>query len=163
MDGRSDFAVVTADGGLLLVFPGALLLSLNIMLRMHDAKATSLKSTWSERVRALLFTHAEVFKEWASVAQYPVVVEEVYITPESALLDTESVAASCKPIIDSLVRNGILPDDSCGYVAQPIPYSERGPLARLVLKLKPVPKPWGLIDDCTVAIARGESNTIGSV
>lgn len=154
MDGRRDQVLYdSANGGLLFAFPGALLLSLNVMLRMHDAKGTGLKATWFKRVEALRFENIATIERWRSSVTFPIVVEEVYIT-KSNLLDNESVTAACKPVIDALVSNGILPDDSPAYIAHPISFTERGVTPGLYVRFRPSPKPWGLIDDATMELAR---------
>lgn len=136
------------------LFPGAMLLSLNIMLRLHDAQGTGLKKTWQKRIEALMYEHKAVYDQWRELATYPVVIEEIYITAESSLLDHEAVSAGCKPIIDAFVKNGFLPDDSPEYVAHPIPYTERGPSAGLLIRFRPSPRAWGLIQDETISHAR---------
>lgn len=156
MDGRSDRIVYDqASNSLTAFFPGALLLSLNVMLRMHDAKSTSLKSTWLKRIEALRLEGRGTFSDWVANASFPVLVEEIYITPESNLLDHEAVAAACKPILDAFVVNGFLPDDNGRYIAQPLAYTERGADSGLLIRFLPTLKPWGLIDDTTMELARG--------
>jgi len=156
MDSRLDeLELDSASGVMTATFHGALLLSLNVMIRTHDAQGTALKSTWRKRVEALRFEHPLVYKEWLKVVRYPLIVEEVYITPESNLLDVEAVGAGCKPIIDAFVKAGFLMDDSTRYIAQPLPYTERGKRGGLILRFKPSPAPWGLIDDSTMDLARG--------
>jgi hypothetical protein len=136
------------------LFPGAMLLSLNIMLRLHDAQGTGLKKTWQKRIEALMYEHKAAYDQWREAAAYPLVIEEIYITAESSLLDHESVSAGCKPIIDAFVMNGFLPDDSPAYVAHPIPYTERGSSAGLLIRFRPSPRAWGLIQDETIMHAR---------
>ncbi|MGE8065149.1 hypothetical protein [Pseudomonas sp. NPDC089569] len=136
------------------LFPVAMLLSLNIMLRLHDAQGTGLKRTWQKRIEALMYEHKATFDQWRAAATFPLVIEEIYITAESSLLDQEAVSAGCKPIIDAFVKNGFLPDDSPEYVAHPIPYTERGPSAGLLIRFRPSPRPWGLIQDETISHAR---------
>lgn len=136
------------------LFPGAMLLSLNIMLRLHDAQGTGLKKTWQKRIEALMYEHKAVYDQWREAATYPLVIEEIYITAESNLLDHEAVSAGCKPIIDAFVLHGFLPDDSPAYVAHPIPYTERGSSAGLLIRFRPSPRPWGLIHDETISHAR---------
>jgi hypothetical protein len=131
-----------------------MLLSLNIMLRMHDAKGTGLKRTWQKRVEALMLENRQVFEQWRLSATYPIVIEEVYITGESCLLDNEAVCAACKPIIDAFVSYGFIPDDSPKYVAHPIPFTERGRFPGLLIRFRPSPRAWGLIDDKTILHAR---------
>lgn len=155
MNGRNDrieFDPLTKS--LCVYFPGALLLGLNVMLRVHDAKSTSLKATWVKRIEAIKLEGMPVFKEWLARAEYPVIVEEVYITPEGRLLDHESVAAACKPILDAFVVNGFLPDDNGHFIAHPLAFTERGQNPGLLIRFKPTSKPWGLIDDDTMLRAR---------
>ena len=154
-DGRRDSVIYDSSAGsLVLSFPGAVLLAMNLMMRMHDAKASGLKATWHERVRALVLENRTLIEQWKEKVTFPLLVEEVYITSESALLDTESVAASCKPIIDAIVRNGVIPDDSSKFLSQPLPYTERGKESVLVLCFRPSPRPWGFIQDETVNFSR---------
>lgn len=154
-DGRRDTVVYdTTAGSLVMSFPGAALLAMNLMMRMHDAKASGLKATWHERVRALVLENRATIDQWKNQVTFPLLVEEVYITSETALLDNESVAASCKPVIDAVVRNGVIPDDSSRFLSQPLPYTERGKESVLVLCFRPSPKPWGLIQDETVEFSR---------
>lgn len=156
MDGRCD--VLTIDpvkGDLTVYFPGAMLLSLNTMLRVHNAKTTALKATWLKRVEALKLSNLAEFSLWTqSVSRYPVVVEEVYITGESHVMDHESVAAACKPILDAFVQNGFLPDDSGQFIAQPLAYSERGAAFGLMIRFRPVPNRWGHIECEAIVNAR---------
>lgn len=155
MDGRNDrLEFDTLTKSLCAFFPGALLLGLNVMLRVHDAKSTSLKATWVKRIEAMKLEGMPVFKEWLARAEYPVIVEEIYITPEVRLLDHESVAAACKPILDAFVVNGFLPDDNGHFIAHPLAFTERGQNPGLLIRFKPTPKPWGLIDDDTMLRAR---------
>jgi hypothetical protein len=152
-DGRSDFVVYSLEkAAITFVFPGAVLLALNLSLRMHDAKASGMKDTWYERVRAVVMENRTRIKQWQDAAIYPLIAEEVYVTGETALLGTESVTASCKPILDALVRNGVIPDDSIKFIFQPIPYTERGPSPTLAISFRPSPKPWGHIEDETVQV-----------
>lgn len=156
MDGRLDrLAFDPISGSLYIALPGAILLGLNVMLRLHHAKGTALKATWRKRIEALCIAQRPELVNWLRVVSYPIIVEEVYVTPENNLLDAESVAASCKAIIDALVICGFLPDDSLSYISHPIAFTERGSRSGLFLRLKPSPKPWGLIDDSTMAWARG--------
>ncbi|SED32779.1 hypothetical protein SAMN05216178_6800 [Pseudomonas saponiphila] len=154
-DGRYD-AVVSDEslGTLTFIFSGAMLLSLNVSLRMHDAKASALKDTWKKRVQAVVLENRALIYAWQQRCRFPLIVEEVYITAESALLDTEAVAAACKPIIDALVFNQVVPDDNCKFICQPLAYTERGPSPALLISFKPSPKPWGFIDDASVELAR---------
>lgn len=155
MDGRGDRLVYDPiSNSLTAYFPGALLLSLNVMLRMHDASSTALKTTWTKRVEALRLQARSTLNDWTANAAYPVLVEEVYITPESNLLDHESVAAACKPILDAFVVNGFLPDDNGRFIAQPLAFTERGTESGLLIRFRPSPKPWGLIEDTTIEQAR---------
>ena len=154
-DGRHDeVRCDTSSGALTFIFSGAMLLSLNVSLRMHDAKASALKETWKQRVRAVVLEHRDLIRAWQQNNRFPLIVEEVYITAETALLDTEAVAAACKPIIDALVFNQVVPDDNPKFISQPLPYTERGPSPALLISLKPSPKPWGYIDDASVELAR---------
>ncbi len=154
-DGRRDSVSFNPTAGaLVLSFPGAALLAMNLMIRMHDAKASGLKATWHERVRALALENRTTIEQWKNQVTFPLLVEEIYITSESALLDNESVAASCKPVIDAVVRNGVIPDDSSKFLSQPLPYTERGKESVLVLCFRPSPKPWGMIQDETVVFSR---------
>lgn len=147
-DSRLDSMVYCpVTGTLTISFPGAMLLSLNTSLRMHDSKATAVKGTWCKRVEALLFTDRATFTSWKEGARFPVVIEEVYATGENRCLDSEAVTAACKPIIDALVQHGFLPDDSPAFVAQPVGYTYRQKPSGLVIRFRPAPKPWGLITD----------------
>lgn len=154
-DGRLDEVVSDeSSGSLTFIFSGAMLLSLNVSLRMHDAKASSLKETWKKRIQAVVLENRALIYAWQQRCCFPLIVEEVYITAESALLDTEAVAAACKPVIDALVFNRVVPDDNCKFICQPLAYTERGPSPALLISLKPSPKPWGFIDDASVELAR---------
>lgn len=143
-------------GALTIVLAGAELLSLNTALRLHHAKQAQLKETWFKRIQALMLLNIGVYDLWKGrTLAYPLLVEEVYATCAARCLDTESVAAACKPIIDALVRTHFIPDDSLEYIAQPIPYTFRQPDASgLVLVLRPAPQPWGLISESTMEVAR---------
>ena len=143
-------------GTLTIVLAGAELLSLNTALRLHHAKQAQLKETWFKRIQALMLLNIGVYDLWKGRAlAYPLLVEEVYATCAARCLDTESVAAACKPIIDALVRTHFIPDDSLEYIAQPIPYTFRQKEASgLVLVLRPAPQPWGLISESTMEVAR---------
>jgi hypothetical protein len=154
MESRYDtVSFCPATGALTVVLAGAALLSLNVSLRLFDAKATSLKKTWKERIRALHYENPAVFRQWKESAKYPVIVEEVYITGESQCLDSESVTASCKPIIDSLVVAGILPDDDPRHIVHPIPYTKRGANPGIVIRLYPAPGDHGLITQAAMEAA----------
>lgn len=153
--GRGDRLIYDAESNsLAAVFPGAMLLGLNMMLRMHDAESTGLKKTWMKRIEALMYEGKRSFDQWRAAAVYPVIIDEVYLTAESGLLDSESVCASCKPIIDAFVRNGFLPDDSPTYVSHPIPYTEKAAFSGLIIRFRPSPRPWGMIADETIQLAR---------
>lgn len=155
MDGRRDrLSYDAVTNSLTAFFPGAMLLGLNVMLRVHNAKSTSLKATWLKRVEALRWESSAAFQNWLANAQYPVLVEEVYISGESTLLDHESVAAACKPVIDAFVVAGFLPDDNGRFVAQPLAYTERGDVCGVFIRFKPTPRPWGFIDDGSIEQAR---------
>lgn len=155
MDGRRDrLSYDAVTNSLTAFFPGALLLGLNVMLRLHNAKSTALKTTWLKRVQALKWESKAAYQLWVANAQYPVLVEEIYISRESTLLDHESVAAACKPLIDAFVVNGFLPDDNGRFVAQPLAYTERGEVYGVFIRFKPAPRPWGFIDDGSIEKAR---------
>lgn len=154
-DGRRDRLVYCQKtGSLAAYFPGAALLSLNVMLRNHDAKLTALKKTWVKRIEALKLESMESFCRWRADAIYPIIVEEIYITQEASLLDHEAVTAGCKPVLDAFVKNGFLPDDSGRFIAHPIGFTERGKVSGLLICFRPTTKPWGLIDDLTIHQAR---------
>lgn len=155
-DSRFDFISFSeSDQSLTIGFVSAMLISLNVSLRMHDAKSTILKSIWQERVRALVLTNRPVCAAWLKHVKYPVIVEEIYATTEANCLDVESVTAGCKPIIDALVKGGLLPDDSPKYVAQPIGFTYRQPRGGVVITLRQTDKPWGAINDQTIRVAEG--------
>ncbi|MCF5371315.1 hypothetical protein [Pseudomonas syringae] len=141
---------------LTIVLVGAMLLSHNTSLRMHDAKQTKLKTTWHKRIEALMLTNMAIYERWKVNQKnaFPLIVEEVYATGEHMCLDTEAVVASCKHVIDALVRVQFIPDDKPEFIAQPIAYTFRQPNNGLVLVLRPAPKPWGEIWDSTMEIAR---------
>ncbi|WP_409286990.1 hypothetical protein [Pseudomonas guariconensis] len=154
-DGRRDrLEYCQQTGSLAAYFPGAALLSLNVMLRNHDAKLTALKRTWVKRIEALKLESIEAFRRWRADAIYPIIVEEIYITPEASLLDHEAVTAGCKPVLDAFVKSGFLPDDSGRFIAHPIGFTERGKDSGLLICFRPTTKPWGLIDDLTIHSAR---------
>lgn len=140
---------------LTILLAGAKLLSLNVALRTHDAQLTQLKRTWLKRAQALMLEHRQVYESWKlnQVSGFPFVVEEVYATDESHRLDVESVVASCKPIIDALVKVGFIPDDGPDFIAQPIAYTFKQKNGGLVLVFRPGLKPWGAIRDSTMAVA----------
>ncbi|HHH9441235.1 TPA: hypothetical protein ACP32N_003172 [Pseudomonas aeruginosa] len=154
-DGRKDsIKLDTLNRVLTVTFPGAKLLSLNNMLRVHDAKATALKATWFKRIEALMYMNQALYAAWRQAMVFPLLVEEIYITGESRLLDHESVSAACKPVIDAFVANGFLPDDDPKHIAQPLPYTERGETSGLIICFRPTDRPWGLISDNTIRAAR---------
>lgn len=128
-----------------VVLAGGVLLSLNVSLRVFDAKATRLKNTWKKRIEALRYENQDVFDQWRSTARYPVIVEEVYITAERTCLDSESVCAACKPIIDAFVAVGFIPNDDPQHILHPIPLTRRGANAGIVLRFFPAPAEYGLI------------------
>lgn len=155
MESRQDRLIYdNATNSLSVYLPGALLLGLNVMLRVHDASSTSLKATWLTRIEALRLEWPSQYSAWLKNVTYPLVVEEVYISPESRLLDHESVTAACKPILDAFVANGFLPDDNGRVISQPLPFTERGTDSGLLIRFRPSPRPWGYIDDWTIEQAR---------
>lgn len=141
---------------LTIVLAGAELLSLNTALRLHHAKQSQLKTTWLKRIEALMLLNIGVYDHWKvrQPSAFPLIVEEVYATGAGGCLDVESVTAACKPIIDALVRTRFIPDDSPEFIAQPIAYTYRQQPSGLVLVLRPAPKPWGMISDSTMEVAR---------
>lgn len=149
---RASYDPVT--NALTVCFPGALLLGLNTMLRLHHAQSTALKATWVKRVQAIRLENPLVYRAWVDSVTYPVIVEEIYISPEANLLDHESVTAACKHILDAFVVNGFIPDDNGKVISQPLPYTERGSASGLVLRFRPSPRPWGYIDDSSILLAR---------
>lgn len=154
MESRFDSVSYCSDtGALTVVLTGAGLLSLNVSLRMFDAKATKLKTTWKERIRALRYENQKVFDLWQASAKYPVVVEEVYITAENQVLDSESVCAACKPIIDAFVRAGFIPDDDPAHILHPIPFTKRGTNSGIVIRFFPAPSAHGLISTAAMNAA----------
>ncbi|MFL1449326.1 hypothetical protein ACI77O_13095 [Pseudomonas tritici] len=156
-ESRKDSVTYDADRNTLtIVLAGAQLLSHNVASRLHDAKLTSLKNTWLKRMQALMLTNMATYDTWKlnQGRAFPLIIEEVYASGESALLDVEAVVAACKPIVDALVRTRFLPDDKPAYIAQPIAFTYRQPNRGLVLVLRPAPKPWGEIFDSTMEQAR---------
>lgn len=157
-DSRRDSLHYDEDANTLaIVLAGAELLSLNTALRLHHAKQAQLKATWLKRIEALMLLNIGVYDRWKERQgmAFPLVVEEVYATSAGTCLDVESVTAACKPIIDALVRTRFIPDDSPEFIAQPIAYTFRQQQASgLVLFLRPAPRPWGLISDSTMDMAR---------
>jgi len=153
---RDSLSYDEVENTLTIVLAGAELLSHNVSLRMHNAKTTQLKSTWLKRMEALMVMNLTVYDSWKKNLHraFPLLVEEVYATGEAHCLDVESVYAGCKPIIDALVRTKFIPDDKVEFIAQPIAYTYRQLNKGLVLVLRPAPKPWGLIDDRTMQIAK---------
>lgn len=154
MESRFDSVTMCKDtGAMTVVLAGGALLSLNVSLRVFDAKATKLKNTWKERIKALRYENQAVFNQWKATAKFPVIVEEVYITAESACLDSESVCAACKPIIDAFVVAGFLPDDDPQHILHPIPITRRGSNAGIVLRFFPSPTEHGLISAAAMQAA----------
>ena len=155
MESRFDSVLFDEQtGSLTVTFTGAALLGLNMMLRMHDAEATGLKATWKKRVEALTYENRELQAPWMKAAKFPLIVEEVYVTAERMTLDAEGVCAACKPIIDSFVRCGWIPDDNTRYLAHPIPYTFRGTNPGVVITFRPAPQPFGLISTSTIDAAK---------
>lgn len=154
-DSRADFAsYCAATNSLMMVFPRAMILGLNTSLRMHDAHQTKLKTTWFKRVEAMRYLWASEVQQWIESATYPVIIEEIYATSENICLDVEGFTSGCKPIVDALVHNGILPDDSPKYVAQPLGYTFRQKNRGVVIRLVPTTKAWGRIDDSSIDAAK---------
>lgn len=156
-DSRRDSVHLDEEStSLTIVLAGAELLSHNTALRMHHAKQSKLKTTWLKRIEALMILNIGVYDRWKALAamSFPLVVEEVYATAQVSCLDVEAVTAACKPIIDALVRTRFIPDDSPEFIAQPIAYTYRQQPSGLVLVLRPAPKPWGMISDSTMDVAR---------
>lgn len=154
-ESRFDRMIVDPEAGVLtVILSGAALLSLNFMNRMHNVKATGLKNTWLKRIEALRYENQALFTLWVSSARFPLLVDEVYVTAEGNCLDSESVGAGCKPIIDAFVKNGFLPDDNNCFIAQPLPYTFKGKNSGLVISFRPSPKPWGLVSDEIIDLAR---------
>ena len=151
---RDSMSFCPQSASLTIVLAGAQLLSHNTSLRMHDAKTSKLKATWFKRIEALMLTNLEIYDRWKTSARFPLIVEEVYATPEANCLDVEAVTAGCKPIIDALVRTRFIPDDSVEFIAQPIVYTFRQRPHGLILRLKPAPKPWGAISDVAMEAAK---------
>jgi hypothetical protein len=153
---RDSLSYDEVENALTIVLAGAELLSHNVSLRMHNAKTTQLKSTWSKRMEALMVMNLSAYDRWKKNQHraFPLLVEEVYASGEAHCLDVESVYAGCKPIIDALVRTKFIPDDKVEFIAQLIAYTYRQPNKGLVLVLRPAPKPWGLINDRTMQIAK---------
>tara|TARA_R110002124_G_scaffold128157_11_gene288651 strand:+ start:3781 stop:4440 length:660 start_codon:yes stop_codon:yes gene_type:complete len=159
-DSRADSLEFSEDENTLtFVFAGAKLLGLNISLRMHDAKATEIKEVWLKRVADLVLMNRPIVKRWIERACYPIIIEEVYATTESSLLDSESVTASCKAVIDVFIKCGLIPDDSPKFVAQPIGYTYRQKPGGLIITFRPTANPWGAIGESTLLKAKSLSDS----
>ena len=87
-------------------------LSVNRVLRMHWAKRHNYNAIWVDEV----FAAKNEIKLWGRPEHTDVTVRIRLFYSGQVAMDEDNLVASCKPIIDALVKNGILLDDSPDHV-----------------------------------------------
>ncbi len=79
----------------------------NEFMRMHYHKRSSVNKHWHELISNALECQQAHFNEPVEITMY---------SYRSRLLDIDGLYGSIKPILDALVSNGVLDDDSPEYV-----------------------------------------------
>lgn len=84
--------------------------SLNLLLRMHWAQRRKVNALWTRAIWAELCQ----FKLGRRIAFAQAKVEIERRSPK--LLDADNLHGACKPVLDALVVNGVVEDDSPDHI-----------------------------------------------
>jgi hypothetical protein len=150
--GLGDHLRTDADGALVLTFQDVSLLSLNTLLRTHDAEVTAYKRAWATRVSNLALAHRRAALAWRAATPAPLILEAIRIRRDGRCLDADAQVGSLKYVIDGLVGSGLLPDDSQQHLIHVLPISVPGDGNDLHLVLRPAPSPYGHISPATLRL-----------
>lgn len=135
---RVDFD--TDTGRLGWTFIGVDLIGTNTLLRCHQAKVNKYREQWKERTAALILQNQNKVRRWCEQAKYPVRYEAFYVTRHRVLMDEDNLIGAAKVVLDEIVRQSAIPDDTPDFVRHPLVESRRGTLGALHLVLLPLEK-----------------------
>lgn len=127
-----------ANGRLAWTFNGVDLVGTNTLLRCHQAKVNRYREQWKKRTASVIIQNQKTIREWAEIAQYPVRYEAIYITRHKTLMDEDNLIGATKVVLDEIVRQTNIPDDTPDYVRHPLVESHRGAAGVLYLALIPI-------------------------
>lgn len=120
------------------IFHGVDLVGTNTLLRVHQAKVNAYRELWRKRTATLILQNQAVIREWGRGVQYPVRYESIYLTPHASLMDEDNLIGATKVVLDEVVRQTTIPDDTPDYVRHPLVESHRNRTGILLLALFPI-------------------------
>jgi len=126
---KSDVFESSSDE-ILLVFSGAVLISNNDLLRVHNITVGKYKKSWQHRVSAILkdvIVNQPYFSE-------PVQVEFAHFVSHGRYMDFDGIVGAFKYVLDALVKVGVVHDDSVNYVPLVVPIQFKGE-PKLIVKI----------------------------
>lgn len=138
-DWRNDSVQMDPEAGRLeWVFHGVDLIGTNTLLRCHQAKVKAYRELWKKRTSALIIQNQKLVREWCASASYPVRYESIYLTPHASQMDEDNLIGATKVVLDEVVRQTAIPDDSPEYIKHPLVESHRNKTGILLLVLMPI-------------------------
>ncbi|ELP5898583.1 hypothetical protein QTV49_000457 [Vibrio vulnificus] len=122
-----------------LVLDGAKTISHNEILRQHYAALDSYNKSWYLRIGRLVNSNKRLVESWLNQVSGKLLVFEG-LEYSSSARDTDSSSGSFKPLVDGLVKSGLIKDDSPKHLLTLPPLPVKSDQAKIVLRLRPCPK-----------------------
>lgn len=119
-------------------FVGVDLLGTNTLLRFHQAKVGEYRNQWKSRAGMLIMQSQKMIRCWHENVTYPVRYEVAYISPHANLMDEDNLIGASKMVVDEIVRQTPIPDDSPRYLRYPITECKHGKQSKLLLVFYPI-------------------------
>lgn len=119
-------------------FVGVDLLGTNTLLRCHQAKVVAYREQWKKRTSALIYQNQQSINSWHRLIEYPIRYEVAYMTPHNVILDEDNLIGGAKVVLDEIVRQTPIPDDSSKFVRYPLVETHRTDLSKLMLVMYPI-------------------------
>lgn len=137
---NSDFITIDKTAkSITLTLDGAKTISHNEILRQHYATLDSYNKSWYLRIERLVNSSKKLVVPWIDLVSDNLLIFEGLEYTSSAR-DTDSSSGSFKPLIDGLVKAGLIKDDSPKFLLTLPPLPVKSSQPKIVLRLRPCPR-----------------------
>lgn len=126
-----------------LTLEGARTISHNEILRQHYATLDSYNKSWYLRIGRLVDSNKKIIESWKSSVHGELLAFEG-LEYSSGVRDIDSSSGSFKPIIDGLVKSGLIEDDSPKFLLTLPPLPVKSSEHKIILRLKPCPSLYSI-------------------
>ncbi|MEH0791186.1 hypothetical protein ABJY94_19050 [Vibrio parahaemolyticus] len=136
----SDYVEIDKNAkSITLILDGAKTISHNEILRQHYATLDSYNKSWYLRIGRLVESNKKLIDSWLNLVSGNLLVFEG-LEYSSSARDTDSSSGSFKPLVDGLVKAGLIKDDSPKFLLTLPPLPVKSSQPKIVLRLRPCPK-----------------------